>query len=62
MEREFHAHVTGMGLPDNVSVKPTKSFEDKGCTIEIRADSWEEAENIVRSTLRNEIDHTKDTH
>ena len=48
MEQDFHNtfhHVTSTG---RISVHPTPSFEDKRCVIEIRADSWEEAQSILK--------------
>lgn len=48
-EREFHRRLSEMVLPPKVSVRPTRSFEDEGCSIEISAESWDEVEKILRA-------------
>jgi hypothetical protein len=48
-EREFNERFQGLASDKRVSVRPTPFFEDKRCTIEIRAESWEEAESILQA-------------
>ena len=49
LEQEFHNTFHKLTSAGNISVRPTPAFEDKRCTIEIRVDSWEEAESILKS-------------
>ncbi|MEW6347592.1 MAG: ParB/Srx family N-terminal domain-containing protein [Thermodesulfobacteriota bacterium] len=51
-EKEFRAWVKTLPLSGKVSVRPTQAFEDQRCTVEIRADSWQEAEQIVKAIVR----------
>ncbi len=46
-EREFRQWLGSMSLPGNLSVRPTRSFEDPGCTVEIRVVSLEEAGQMI---------------
>jgi hypothetical protein len=49
LEQEFRNTFHKLTSSHSISVRPTPSFEDRRCTIEIRTDSWEEAESILNS-------------
>ncbi len=48
-EQQFRARFGRLVHSNRISVRPTSFFEDEGCAIEIKADSWLEAENILKS-------------
>jgi len=45
-EQEFHKRV-GKLTSRNIVVRPTTNFEDERCSIEIHADSWDEATMVL---------------
>jgi len=46
-EVQFNHWLRSLKLPHEISLSPAPAFETGGCTIEIRADSLDEAERIV---------------
>ena len=46
-ERSFNQWRKGLSLPKEVTVRPVQSFEDSGCTIEVRAGSRDDAKRIL---------------
>lgn len=54
-ETQFSEWLAGQSLPSNVTIRPSQAFEDKSCTVEIKADSKEKAAQIVRSILTSAV-------
>ncbi|MEW6530962.1 MAG: ParB/RepB/Spo0J family partition protein [Thermodesulfobacteriota bacterium] len=46
-EAEFHRRFTRLADRSGVSIRPTPSFEDERCTIQVDVDSWEHAEKLL---------------
>jgi hypothetical protein len=46
-EQEFRAWRRRLPGSERISIQPTPAFEDEKCTIQIKAESWEEAEKIA---------------
>lgn len=48
-EQEFEAWLRGVPKSDRIVVRPAPGFESRECTVEIRTESREEAERILKS-------------
>ena len=46
-ESEFQSRFSRLIDRSGVSIRPTPSFEDERCTIQVDVDSWEQAERLL---------------
>jgi ParB/RepB/Spo0J family partition protein len=46
-ESEFHQRLGRLADRSGVSIRPTPSFEDERCSIQVDVDSWEKAEKLL---------------